>query len=60
MLLIPNEFTRIRFWRTTPEDQNEASGIREPTRSDLMLLVKGQLLAEEQILGGQRSAGGKA
>jgi hypothetical protein len=42
-----------------PEDKSDTSGIREPTRSDLTLLIKRQLLAKEQIFSGQRGSGGK-
>jgi len=40
------------------QDQRDTSGIREPPSADLMFLIKGQLLAEKQILGGQRRSGG--
>jgi hypothetical protein len=39
------------------EDRRDTSGIREPPSADLMFLIKGQLLAEKQILGGQRRSG---
>ena len=37
-----------------PENQREASRIRESSWPDLVLLVEGQLLAKKQILGNQR------
>ena len=39
-----------------PEDQRQASYIRQPSGLDPVFMVEGQLLAEKQILGNQRGS----
>jgi len=39
-----------------PEEQGEASRIRQSSWPDLVFLVEGQLLAKKQILGNQRGS----
>ena len=40
-----------------PEDQRDTSRIRESVRPDLMFLIEGQLLSEEEVFRKQRCAG---